>query len=259
MLRDDETLLYVVGTSRQSGREGIFNERRNRTGLVWRRPAIERARTVRLVCETLEKEYGKPRFGNPQEPVDDLIYVILSNRTSPVVAQRVYASLKGRFVTWDRLLTSSSVSELAKSLQPAGLAVVKSRQIWGALEKIRTDFGSCDIGHLRDQPAEAVENYLVSLPGVSLKVAKCVMMYTLDAEVLPVDSHVHRVTKRLGWNDRKRADQCHEELEALVPSHLRYALHVDCIAHGRSICRSDKPACGRCCVNRHCAYFNHAA
>jgi endonuclease III len=212
-----------------------------------------------MVCEILKEEYGKPRFGNPDDPLDDLIYVILSNRTAPGVARRIYEDLKGRFDTWDELLTSSSVFEIIEFLKFAGLAAVKSQQIWAALEKIRWDFGSCDLSQLHDLPQEKAEEYLTSLPGVSLKVAKCVMMYTLNSEVLPVDSHVHRVTKRLGWNDRKRADQCHEELEALVAPDTRYALHVDCIAHGRAICRPAKPACQQCCVSQYCTYYRHAA
>ena len=242
----------------RTGKNSVGRESKNRTGLIWDNPTAERERIVRRVCETLEEKYGRPRFGNPDDPLDDLIYVIVSNRTSPTVAQRVYASLKVRFDSWNELLDFSAV-ELAQLLQPAGLAVVKSRQIWAALEKIRQDFGSCNLNRLEDRSAHEAQEYLISLPGVSLKVAKCVMMYTLDAQVLPVDSHVHRVTRRLGWNDRKRADQCHEELEALVPPELRHALHVDCIAHGRSTCRPERPACERCCVNRYCAFFNNVA
>lgn len=238
--------------------EHIARKRRIQTGRIWSKPAADREHTVIQVCRILEENYGEPRFGNPTDSLDDLIYVILSNKTAPAVAQRIYTDLKSRFAIWDEVL-SASVVDLIEILRPAGLAAVKARQIRAALEKIQRDFGSCDLGQLRHEPAGRAEEYLVSLPGVSLKVAKCVMMYTLGAKVLPVDSHVHRVTRRLGWNDRKRADQCHEELEALVPPELRYALHVDCIAHGRSICRPEKPLCERCCVKRYCAYFNDAA
>lgn len=229
-----------------------------RTGLIWQESPTKRVRLVDSVCKVLEGTYGKPRFGNPHDPLDDLIYVTISNRTAPVVAQRIYKDLKTKFSVWDDLLASSKV-ELMRILEPAGLAAVKSQQIWASLEKIRQDNGSCDLGALQGQSEEEIEQYLVSLPGVSLKVAKCVMMYTLGKQVLPVDSHVHRVTKRLGWHERKRADQCHEELEALVRPTLRYALHVDCIAHGRLICRPKEPRCEQCCLNQYCAYYSHAA
>ncbi len=95
---------------------------------------------------------------------------------------------------------------------------------------------------------EETGELLVSLPGVSEKVAKCIMMYTLNHRVLPVDVHVHRVVSRLGWTKRKRADQCHQELESLVPPRWRYAFHVGCVLHGRAVCRAQKPLCGNCSI-----------
>ncbi len=216
-------------------------------------PRIE-PRVVRRVCEALEKTYGKPRLGNPREPVDDLIYIILSNKTSPQIARQTFVRLKQRFSTWDDALTSSP-SVVRKILRPAGLATVKSRQIRAALKKLRIDFGSCNLDVLRGIPESQAQQYLIALPGVSEKVAKCVMIYTLGFRVLPVDSHVHRVSGRLGWTKRKRADQCHEELEAIVPPEKRYAFHVDCIVHGRKTCRPTSPLCGKCPIRRYCAYF----
>ena len=92
----------------------------------------------------------------------------------------------------------------------------------------------------------------MGLDGVSEKVAKCVMMYTLGFDVLPVDVHVHRVATRLEWTNRKRADQCHEELEALVKPRYRFAFHVDCICHGRAVCRPKNPRCNDCVIRRYC-------
>jgi len=225
----------------------------HRTGVVWSKPPRVRAQIVRRVCEALERTNGRPRFGNPVDPLDDLIYIIVSNKTSPSIAQQTYARMKREFAVWDDALASPP-SALQSLLETAGLATVKSQQIRAALEKISSDFGSCDLTQLKARSEREVQDYLVSLPGASDKVAKCVMMYTMDADVLPVDSHVHRIAKRLGWTSRKRADQCHDELEALVPPHRRYALHVDCILHGRSVCRPRGPACARCCISRHCAF-----
>jgi endonuclease-3 len=86
-----------------------------------------------------------------------------------------------------------------------------------------------------------------------------VAMYTMGAKVLPVDAHVHRVATRLGWTARKRADQCHEELEFVVPPNWRYVFHVGCVLHGRSICRPKQPRCLKCCVNRYCEYFKRTS
>ena len=113
----------------------------------------------------------------------------------------------------------------------------------------------CDLSYLASLETQAAQEYPVSIPGVSKKVAKCVLMYTMHGTVLPVDSHVHRVARRLGWTARKRADQCHEELESLVPPHRRYAFHVDCIEHGRAVCRPQKPNCQICTISGYCEFF----
>lgn len=225
-----------------------------RTGMIWSKPPRVRVQIVRRVCEALERHYGRPRLGNPEDPLDDLVYTVISNKTSPEMALRTYARIKREFVSWNEVL-GSPASVLQSLLQPAGLATVKSQQIRAALQKIKKDSNSCDLNQLQGRSEGEIQEYLISLPGVSEKVAKCVMMYTMGADVLPVDSHVYRIAKRLGWTSRKRADQCHDELEALVPPKRRYTFHVDCILHGRSICHPKNPTCARCCISRHCVHF----
>lgn len=227
------------------------------TGAIWRKVPRVRAQIVRRVCEALEVTYGRPRLGNPEDPLDDLVYTIISNKTSPEMAARTYGRIKRRFRTWDELVASGP-TVLRRLLRPTGLSTVKSAQIRGALSKIATDFGSCNLDGLRGLPEQKAQDYLVVLPGVSEKVAKCVMMYTMDANVLPVDAHVHRIAKRLGWTTRKRPDQSHGELEALIPPKRRYAFHVECIAHGRAVCRPRRPACDRCCISHHCEHHESA-
>jgi len=224
------------------------------TGSIWKKPLRLRNKTVRNVCRRLKKAYGTPRLGNPTDPLDDLVSIILSNKTGPRVARRTYKELRKRFRSWEAFL-EAPISEARSVLKPAGLSAVKSRQLRGALRSIKNHFGSCDLRPLRRKPPEDAEDFLVSLPGVSEKVAKCVIMYTMNAKVLPVDVHVHRVSRRLGWTARKRADQCHEELESLVPPKWRYAFHVDCVLHGRKICRPNEPLCENCCIRRSCEYF----
>jgi len=218
--------------------------------------ARSKSQIVRRVCEALELEYGRPRHGNPKDPLDDLISIMLSNKTGPAMAGTVYRELKTRFDTWDDVL-SRPASTLERMLRPAGLSRIRSSQIRSTLKRIRSDFTSCNLDGLRKLSPSEAQSYLTSLAGVSDKVAKCVLMYTCGAEVLPVDSHVHRVATRLGWTVRKRADQCHEELEALVPPYRRYAFHVDCVAHGRLVCRPANPSCSTCCVKRYCYYYQH--
>lgn len=221
----------------------------------WSESRQSKAQVVRRVCELLKRTYGLPRFGNPHDPIDDLVYVVLSNRTSPDTARGVYAKLKDVVGRLEKM-PDIPLRTVRSILKPAGLSNIKARQIKGAIAKIVRDFGGNDVRReLRKRSEVEVEEYLTGLPGVSKKVAKCVMMYTLGNSVLPVDTHVHRIASRLGWTDKRRADQCHSELEALVPRHRRYAFHVDCIAHGRSVCRPANPACVSCCIRRYCEFY----
>lgn len=228
-----------------------------KTGAIWRQRSSVRASTVRSVCRALTRTHGTPRFGNPSDPLDDLIYIILSNKTTPGTARSTYKRLKKRFREWEEILDAPG-SVLRALLRPAGLSAVKSRHIRGALRSIKKRFGTCNLAALKSLAPEAAQNYLVGLPGVSEKVAKCVMMYTLNLPVLPVDTHVYRISSRLGWTARRRADQCHAELEALIPPTLRRNFHVACIAHGRKICRPRAPLCRDCCINRYCEFFEAA-
>lgn len=217
-----------------------------------RRPRVRRA-TVVSVCESLKARYGDSRLGNPTGTLDDLIYIILSNRTSPAVAMRIYATLKNCFNNWIELLQAEP-AEIVPILQPGGLSRIKTKHIQSLLAKILHDFGSCTLEPLAGLDFKRSQAYLESLPGVSTKVAKCVLMYTLEAPVLPVDTHVHRIATRLGWTTRKRADQCHEELEAIVPPSYRRTFHIGCVIHGRLTCTSRAPKCSNCMLKPYCKF-----
>lgn len=190
--------------------------------------------TARAVCLRLQAAYGSPRLGNPRAPLDDLVFIIASNRTGAAAAQQVYKALRQRFPQWEGLATVSGV-KLAKILAPVGLANKRARHLIGIAKRLKTDFGHVTLKPLAPLPDIQIENYLISLPGVSEKVAKCVLLYGFDRPVLPVDVHVHRVTRRLGWHNHSRADQSHDTLESIVPKALRYGFHTNAIAHGRAI------------------------
>lgn len=200
--------------------------------------------TVRAVCSRLQRTYGSPRLGNPTNPLSDLVFILVSNRTGPAVAKRVYRQLRSGFRKWSDL-EGASASSLRRVLKPAGLAGKRARQLKEIVRRLRQDFGCVSLNALAHRTDSEAEHYLVSLPGVSRKVAKCVLLYGFGREVLPVDVHVHRVASRLGWHSHRRADQSHDTLESLVPPQLRYGFHTNAVAHGRAICRP-VPACPIC-------------
>jgi endonuclease-3 len=206
----------------------------------------------------LEATYGRPRHGNPTGPLADLVYVTLSNATQPGNAHQVYRALRERYPTW-RALLGAPRDEVAAVLRPAGFAHRRAEWYQEALACILRDVGSLEEDEVEDAWASLSDakllDHLTGLPGVGPKVARCVMLYALDRDVLPVDRHVYRLAVRLGWTDAAAPETSHGELEALVPPHRRYVFHVCGVAHGRARCFETDPACEECPVQRHCRYY----
>ena len=208
---------------------------------------------IRAICRALERAYGSPRHGNPDDPLDDLIYIIISTRSHERRFGETYRQVKAAFPCWDDV-TADRLPELETLLIPGGLGRLKARQIVSIVGRLRDDFGQATLSPLRAMCDAEVEAFLTSLWGVSRKVAKCVAMYALGRQVLPVDVHVHRVAGRLGLRVKKRPDTSQDWIEDAVPSDLRYGFHVNAIAHGRAVCRPRSPACDTCCVARWCRF-----
>lgn len=208
--------------------------------------------SVMAVCERLEEAYRSPRHGNPTDPLDVLIYIIISNRTAPLVARRVYEEARVAFPNWKTVLEREE-GALEDVLTPAGLANKRGQYVRALLRQLQADFGQVTLSPLEEMADLEAERYLCGLPGVSRKVAKCVLLYGLGRPVLPVDVHVHRIAKRLGWHRHRRADQSHDTLEAVVPPELRYGFHVNCVALGRELCRPRNPKCVDCPLKSECS------
>lgn len=228
--------------------------RSKHTGAVWATRVDEREREIRRVALAVEERYGSPRLGNPKDPLSDLVYIIISNRTSPLAARRAYQALRRQFPYWEQVLASGGTRKVRDILAPVGLSRLRSSQIVRSLRIVRRDFGRCTLSPLRRMTSDDALSYLVRLPGASDKVARCVAMYTLGAGVLPVDTHVFRVATRLGWTRRGRPAQCHEELEALVPPALRFSVHTNFVALGRDICPPKNPDCDNCPIVSACRW-----
>jgi DNA (cytosine-5)-methyltransferase 1 len=196
--------------------------------------------------------HGSPTLGNKRDAVDELVYIMLSRKTRERAYQDGFAALKEAFPTWDALLAAppSRVGELIAS---GGLVRKKADAIRGSLAIIKKTFGTCTLEPLRTWDDERATAFLCSLPEVSRKTAYCVLMYSLGREVLPVDTHVGRVLQRIGpfvelglslaGLDHKRLQLV---LQDVIPPALRYSLHVNLVAHGRSVCRAVRPLCEIC-------------
>lgn len=216
--------------------------------------AVRKAKTARKVTRKLREAYGTPNLGNCREPVDELFFILLSQRTTGPSYERVFARFKEWAGDWGAL-RGRSAGRIARVIARAGLGKQKAQHVVGIVERLHEEFGRITLEPLRGWSDTETETFLTSLPGVGVKTAKCVMLFSLDREVLPVDGHVARVAERLGLVDPSASRACtHEVLEQVVPRDLRFDFHVNAVAHGRAVCKARDPKCGECPVRQVCCY-----
>lgn len=208
---------------------------------------------IRLVDGRLRACYGerpwKPRFDHL---LDGLVHTLLSQNTSDANSHLAFRRLKERFPTWEEAATAP-VEYIEEAIRPGGISRVKAARIKALLERVRRDFGTYCLSPLREMDAHEAMSYLLGLPGVGRKTAAVLLLFQLGHPFFPVDTHVFRVSKRLGWiPPRAGAAQAHELMDRLVPDDIKYRLHLNLIEHGRRICRARNPRCGGCCLRDRC-------
>lgn len=192
----------------------------------------------------------KPRLS----VIDELVATVLSQATSDRNSERAFASLKATFRDWDEVL-AAPVTALADAIRSGGIADQKGRRIQQILAAIREREGRIDLSRLHECEDKAIEDYLTSLPGVGPKTAACVLVFAMGRPAFPVDTHVHRITTRLGWIPRgTTAEQAYRVLMRAVPAELRYDLHLALIVHGRTVCTARQPRCEGCVLREMCRF-----
>jgi endonuclease III len=186
--------------------------------------------------------------------IDELVATVLSQHTSDVNSDRAFTQLKATFPTWEQV-ADASVTQVADAIRSGGIANRKARRIQQILAAIEAREGSLDLSRLHDMDDAAAERYLRGLPGVGPKTAACVLVFAMGRPAFPVDTHVHRIVRRLGWVPATaNAGRAHQVLAPIVPPAISYDLHVAMIAHGRTVCRAARPSCGGCVLRDLCAY-----
>jgi endonuclease-3 len=210
-------------------------------------------RRVRALHRRLEEHYGpakRKRIG----PLDELMLTILSQNTNDTNRDRAYVSLRARFPDWEAVRVAPR-REVEKAIKSAGLWKQKARTLQETLDAIHEEQGDLDLSHLAAMADDEVIEYLTGFRGVGVKTAACVLCFAMGRHYMPVDTHVHRVARRLGLiPERATADQAHELLnrERLVPAELRFSFHIQLIRHGRAVCRAGRPACDTCVLDGLC-------
>ncbi|MGZ4114531.1 MAG: endonuclease III domain-containing protein [Actinomycetota bacterium] len=209
-------------------------------------------RTIRAIHRRLEQRFGPLAPPRSSDPLEELILTVLSQHTSDVNAARAFASLRARFPTWEAVVRARP-GVVADAIRSGGLANVKAPRIRSILREIHDREGRYDLSFLREMSDADATRYLSSLNGVGPKTAAIVLAFSLGRNALAVDTHVHRVARRLGLiPPNASAERAHMILEELVPPELRIPMHVGLIRLGREICKAGRPRCEVCPLNDLC-------
>ena len=217
----------------------------------------ERPARVDAVAERLEAEYGARCWRRHRRPLDELILTVVSQHTSDVNSERAFRALPERFPRWEAVRAAPSAA-IAEAIRGGGLAELKAPRIQAILDAVLDERGGLDLDHLEHLPLPEARRWLLGLNGVGPKTAACVLLFGLGRPALPVDTHVHRVARRLGLiGAGVGAEAAHEALERQLGENRDrvYAFHLNLIAHGRAVCTARRPFCERCVLADCCEYY----
>jgi endonuclease III len=210
---------------------------------------------IEPVYEALGAFYGDLEWRPRIDPMSELVLTILSQHTSDTNSFRAFEEMRSRFPTWEEV-AEAPVDELADAIRSGGLANIKAPRIQEVLRQIWAERGTFDLGFLFDMPMDKAKAWLSGFKGVGPKTAACVLMFACGMPVLPVDTHVYRVSQRLGLIDaHTNAEKAHVVLEGMLAPERRYRFHVHLITHGRQVCKAQRPLCEECVVREWCSYY----
>ena len=204
------------------------------------------------IIALLDEAYGRAPQQTSNDPLFELVLTLLSQHTSDLNSGEAMHRLVERFPAWDDVL-DAPISDIEDAIRPGGLAPTKSKRLHALLTEVKQRRPDWDLEFLADLPMEEAKAWLTSINGVGPKTAACVLLFALGRPARPVDTHVERVSKRLGLVPAKMpADKAHDALESMVAPDQVYAFHVDLIQHGRRTCHARGPKCDSCVLEARC-------
>jgi endonuclease-3 len=212
------------------------------------------ARRARRLHEVLLTTYGEPLWRTPLPPVDELVSTILSQNTNDLNRDRAYQALRARFPTWEAVRDAPR-EQVMEAIRPAGLANQKGPRIQNVLREMTRERGKLDLSFLAELEDAEARAWLMKFRGVGPKTAAIVLQFSLNKPAFPVDTHIYRVSGRIGLRPEKMTvEQAHQHLEGLLPPDAYYAAHLNMIRLGREVCHARKPDCPACPARRLCDY-----
>jgi endonuclease-3 len=220
------------------------------------RPKLEASsKKARALNKRLTRLYGRKEVSGDENPLDTLIETILSQNTTDTNSHRAFQALRRRYPRWEKLLDADPRT-VASTIRSGGLADIKARRIIGALRFIKKERGRLDLEFLREMSPGDADRWLAQIEGAGPKTRGIVLLFSLRMPAFPVDTHIHRVSKRLGLiGSRVSREAAQEELARLIAPTEYFNFHINLIEHGRRICHAREPECARCVVSGLCDFF----
>lgn len=206
------------------------------------------------IHERLLDVYDEPA-NRDRDPVNTMVSAIISQNTNDTLRDRAWRRLRERFPTWEDV-RDAPVQDIVEAIKVAGLSKQKSARIKGALQRITEEQGEISLDFLQKMTVDEAKEWLTAIKGIGPKTAAIILLFALDMPAFPVDTHVHRVSRRLGLIGEKTSrEKAHDELEDILPQEIYYPFHVNLIRHGREVCVARGPKCEICAVNNLCDYY----
>jgi endonuclease-3 len=210
---------------------------------------------AKKACSSLTSKYGQVVSERKLPPIDELVMTILSQHTSDNNMYKAFESLKSRYAKWEQVLEASQ-DELADVIRSSGMFNLKAKRIQSTLREINQRVGKLDLSLLENMSLQEAKTWLTSLHGVGPKTAAIVLLFSFRRPTLPVDTHVWRVTKRLGLiGQNESRERAHELLEQIVPRNCILSFNNNLVRHGREVCKALRPQCEICFLSDICDYY----
>lgn len=208
------------------------------------------------IDKLLTRTYGRKVIRYDDDPIDTLVETILSQNTTDLNSHKAFQKLKRAYPRWERIL-GEDPDRIAEIIRSGGLAPLKSRRILDALAFIRKERGRLELDFLKDMAPHDADAWLAQMKGVGPKTRGIVLLFALRMPAFPVDTHIHRVTKRIGLIGSKvNREKAQGEMARLVPASRYYNFHINLIEHGRAVCQARRPKCEICQIRSMCDYYS---
>jgi endonuclease III len=209
---------------------------------------------INKINKLLVSRFGLPKRNDAEtDPVDALIATILSQNTTDINSYKAYKNLKSNFKNWNEA-ASAKQSAIEHNIRVGGLAKQKAKSIKVILSQLSKERGKISLDYLKKMANEEVISELVRFNGVGVKTASCVLLFSLQRDICPVDTHVHRTANRIGLVKTKSPEKTFELLNKNLPTGIAHSFHTNLIKLGRDVCKSGKPICTSCPLFKVCTF-----